>query len=185
MASKHTEAEDSTYQLEQKTFSEWMGKKVRFRTEQYKKAFDGLTVEAKNRVAAYFICGRKAKEAVKILGLSGGVETFRKRLADIAIDMGATGLRDLFGDRKLGNESKVTSKSLYKMIKDQDFRCALSGVEIRPETAALDHKKPLAIGGGNDLDNLQWVHRDVNTAKGSMTHEAFVEMCRRVAAWQG
>jgi 5-methylcytosine-specific restriction endonuclease McrA len=99
--------------------------------------------------------------------------------------MGAKGLRDLFGDRKLGNESKVTSKSLYKMIKDQEFRCALSGFEISPETAALDHKKPLALGGGNELENLQWVHRDVNTAKGMMIHDAFVEMCRRVSAWQG
>lgn len=69
------------------------------------------------------------------------------------------------------------------LIEKQDFRCALSGVTLKPEEASLDHVTPLSSGGTNEIFNLQWLHKDVNQAKGKMSNEEFIAMCRRVAAW--
>jgi hypothetical protein len=58
----------------------------------------------------------------------------------------------------------------------------LSGIDInfRPNyqsyqaTASLDRKDSTL---GYIKGNLQWVHKDVNMAKGLMTQESFIKMC--------
>lgn len=46
----------------------------------------------------------------------------------------------------------------------QGGRCALTGLLIEG-VPHLDHIVPVAAGGGNGLDNLQWVHPTANMAK--------------------
>jgi 5-methylcytosine-specific restriction endonuclease McrA len=75
-------------------------------------------------------------------------------------------------------------KSLLKMLQDQQYRCALTGEELTPATASLDHKIPLSQGGTSDLDNLEIILLQVNAAKGSMTRDEFIALCRKVVAWQ-
>jgi hypothetical protein len=76
----------------------------------------------------------------------------------------------------------VTAKQIMELIERQEFRCALSGRELTPETASLDHVLPLSRGGTHDISNLCVVHHHVNAAKGTMTVDEFVAMCREVAA---
>jgi 5-methylcytosine-specific restriction endonuclease McrA len=70
------------------------------------------------------------------------------------------------------------------MIETQGFRCALSGRQLTPETASLDHIVPLSRGGTHDRSNLWVVDQHVNTAKGTLTVDEFVAMCRDVARRQ-
>ena len=77
----------------------------------------------------------------------------------------------------------VTAKRIMELIERQKFRCALSGRELTPETASLDHILPLSRGGTHDISNLCVVHHHVNAAKGTMTVDEFVAMCREVAAY--
>ena len=70
-----------------------------------------------------------------------------------------------------------------KLIEKQKYRCALSGVELTPETAALDHIVPITDGGGDDIDNLQWVHEEINRMKGTMDNDQFIKTVKRVARW--
>jgi 5-methylcytosine-specific restriction endonuclease McrA len=51
---------------------------------------------------------------------------------------------------------------------------------LTPETASLDHTLPLSRGGAHDISNLQVLDYQANTAKGSLTVEEFVELCRDV-----
>jgi 5-methylcytosine-specific restriction endonuclease McrA len=80
-------------------------------------------------------------------------------------------------------EGKATPESLMELIKLQEYRCQLSGTLLEPSTAALDHKVPVSLGGTDSIENLQWVSYDVNRAKGSMSQEDFITMCKRVASW--
>lgn len=50
-----------------------------------------------------------------------------------------------------------------------------------PENATVDHKKACSEGGSNAVENLQWVLKTVNKAKGAMSVEEFVSMCCHVA----
>lgn len=81
------------------------------------------------------------------------------------------------------SEKKITQAALLNLLDSQQHRCALTGRKLEPEVAALDHVMPLGRGGVNDMTNVAIVHRDVNAAKGSMTREEFVEMCREVARY--
>ena len=72
-------------------------------------------------------------------------------------------------------------KCLLALLESQDYLCALSGVRLDLQTAELDHKIPIARGGSNALRNLQWVHKDVNRCKNTLTNDEFIEVCLRIA----
>lgn len=79
----------------------------------------------------------------------------------------------------------VTSKKIMELVERQHYRCAISGRELTPETASLDHILPLSRGGEHGIDNVWVVDHRVNSAKGTMTVEEFVALCQDVAACQG
>jgi 5-methylcytosine-specific restriction endonuclease McrA len=74
----------------------------------------------------------------------------------------------------------VTAKQLLAIVEDQGYKCALSGVELTPETASLDHIVPMSKGGTHTIENVWIVDRRVNGAKGTMTTEEFISLCRAV-----
>jgi 5-methylcytosine-specific restriction endonuclease McrA len=74
----------------------------------------------------------------------------------------------------------IRSADVWRLLRAQSFLCAMTGRPLTPETASIDHRIPLARGGRHAASNLQIVHKDVNTAKNTMTHEEFLDMCREV-----
>lgn len=79
--------------------------------------------------------------------------------------------------------SKATAKDLMAMLQLQQFRCALTGDQLKPESARVDHIVPVSEGGSNDKQNLQWLTHQVNRAKGTMSQDEFITMCIKVAKW--
>ena len=77
--------------------------------------------------------------------------------------------------------TSVSPKQILQLIEQQNYRCALSGRELTPETASLDHVLPLSRGGIHDICNVQVLDFRVNTAKGTMTVAEFVALCVDVA----
>lgn len=75
----------------------------------------------------------------------------------------------------------VTAKQILRLVEKQGYRCAISGRVLTPETASIDHIVPLGRGGEHALANLWIVDHQVNAAKGTMTTEEFVALCREVA----
>jgi len=74
----------------------------------------------------------------------------------------------------------VSVESVLRLLDAQQHRCALTGRRLTPQTAALDHIVPVRFGGEHAIDNAQVLHKDVNRAKGSLTNEEFIGMCREV-----
>lgn len=75
---------------------------------------------------------------------------------------------------------------LYQLFKEQEGRCALTGVPMKIEKNAitclsLDQKEPAL---GYVKGNVQWVAWAANRAKGDMSLEVFVDMCRQVMEYQ-
>lgn len=77
----------------------------------------------------------------------------------------------------------ITQAGLLAKLKQQQYRCALTGRELTPDTAALDHIEPKSLGNNDTLDNVHWVYGEVNKAKGTMELGAFIAMCCEVADW--
>jgi len=84
----------------------------------------------------------------------------------------------------MSEPTTVTAKRLMQLIETQGYRCALSGRPLTPETASIDHIVPVARGGTHDMSNVWIVDHRVNLAKGVMTTEEFVAMCREVVEYQ-
>jgi len=77
----------------------------------------------------------------------------------------------------------MNREHLVKMIEDQEYKCKLSGIELTPNTASLDHVIPVSKGGEHVVDNVAWVHCEINRMKGQLSVEEFVLLCKRVAQY--
>lgn len=77
----------------------------------------------------------------------------------------------------------ICAQDLWNLLESQDFKCALTGRALSPETASVDHIVPVSKGGPNAASNLQIVERQVNSAKGTMLQGEFIQMCRDVVNW--
>ncbi|MBX3452495.1 MAG: HNH endonuclease [Planctomycetaceae bacterium] len=91
--------------------------------------------------------------------------------------------------RKLGKESGrgrrgegPSPDEILALIERQDFRCALTGERLTPDTTALDHIIPISRNGAHTIENAQVVQKEVNRAKGTLANEEFIVLCRAVVA---
>jgi len=74
----------------------------------------------------------------------------------------------------------VTPFDLWKIAKKQKLICPFTGQRLTRDTMSIDHIHPISRGGTNDLTNLQFVHKDINIAKASLTSENFIRLCNLV-----
>lgn len=76
----------------------------------------------------------------------------------------------------------VTIREIEAIIREQDCKCALTGVPLTPKVAQLDHKIPFSKGGSDTKENLQAVHKVANRMKGNMSNAELVEWCKLIVA---
>jgi len=76
--------------------------------------------------------------------------------------------------------------ALWELYKRQGGRCALTGLEIifpphsykrSQGTASLDRTDS---SKGYVPDNVQWVHKDVNNVKGSLSLKRLLFLCKKI-----
>jgi hypothetical protein len=156
---------------------------IQFSSERHKEAFKTLTDRQKQYIAAYMRLDSRA-EIARELGLSGSANQVSKRLAEISRLMGCSDVRELRGGKPLGNDGqRATAAELKSIVEKQGYRCALTGRSLTPKNSELDHVVPRSKGGSNEACNLQWLHRQVNRAKGTMPQSDFIAMCQEVSDW--
>jgi hypothetical protein len=85
-------------------------------------------------------------------------------------------------ERKMGKriDISVTGKDLLALVESQGHKCALTGWDLTPEVATLDHKTPLCRGGLHAIENVWIVHKDANRSKSTFTAEEFLAICKAV-----
>ena len=71
-------------------------------------------------------------------------------------------------------------KDLRSILDEQSYKCAITGDELTPENTAFDHRIPLSAGGSSEKDNLQAVLKRVNTSKGEMGMQEYVDLCAKI-----
>lgn len=74
----------------------------------------------------------------------------------------------------------ITVEWLRSLWDQQGGLCALSGRPLEIQTAELDHRIPRSRGGGDDLTNLRLVAPEANRAKGALTDDELVALCRDI-----
>lgn len=83
------------------------------------------------------------------------------------------------GALKRGLCWEVTPEDLWSKWIEQEGKCAYTGWSLTHGVdASLDRKDNNV---GYTLDNVQWVHRDVNRLKSDWSHVRFLELVRGIA----
>lgn len=91
------------------------------------------------------------------------------------------------GAKTRGLSVEVTKEELWNLFLKQERRCALSGLPLclqirggRTDASVdrIDSTKSYT------LDNVQWVHKDVNKMKQNLLQSHFLELCRRITEHQ-
>ena len=78
----------------------------------------------------------------------------------------------------------VTIEQAWDLFLKQEGKCALSGVPLvidnigKYNTASIDR---IDSSKGYEINNIQWVHKDVNFMKRNYSQEYFIEMCSKIA----
>jgi hypothetical protein len=84
----------------------------------------------------------------------------------------------------------ITAEDASAVFDSQNGRCALTGIPIDAGasgcplteiTASLDR---IDNSVGYVVDNIQWVHKDVNMMRGSLSINRFVELCHLVGEYR-
>ena len=84
-------------------------------------------------------------------------------------------------------ESNLTVAQLIGKIAEQDYKCALSGVELtcihKRGTIILTNASIDRINAGKEYnyDNIQLVCRAINNFRGDLSVDEFVTWCKRVS----
>ena len=85
-------------------------------------------------------------------------------------------------------ELTLTIEEAWDLFLKQDRKCALSGIELtfpskwkdKSWTASLDR---IDSSKGYILENVQWVHKDVNIMKNKFDNQYFINMCKNINQW--
>lgn len=87
--------------------------------------------------------------------------------------------------RSYSVEFLITIEYVWKLFLKQKRRCALTGLLLTMSRARKSHTASLdriRSDRGYVAGNVQWVHKEVNMMKRTMSQTRFVEMCGLVAA---
>jgi hypothetical protein len=90
------------------------------------------------------------------------------------------------GAASRGFDFLVSIEDLWSLFLKQDKKCALSGQFLilskgrRHEvgTASLDR---IDSSKGYCIENIQWVHKNINIMKGDFSQEYFIKLCHAIA----
>ena len=87
------------------------------------------------------------------------------------------------GAKKRNLKFDLKIEDIWELYLKQNKKCVLSGVEISFDkikgktTASLDR---IDSSKGYIIDNVQWVHKDINQMKSNRSVEDFCEWCKKV-----
>lgn len=79
------------------------------------------------------------------------------------------------------NQIVASYREIARLWKRQRGCCPFTGIRLNKHNAQLDHIIPLIKGGSGTIENLRWVHRDVNYAKRDLSDAQFIALCQQVA----
>ena len=73
----------------------------------------------------------------------------------------------------------------YQLLEKQEYKCALSGRELRPENTRATHAIPLRKDGQHALENIILVDDDVDLLKKNKSIRESVEIAADIIATAG
>lgn len=110
------------------------------------------------------------------------------------LQRGAAGEKSSRASRQI-RKFEVSIEDAWDLFLSQNRKCALSGLPLKFVTVGRSNKQRMKeqtasldrIDSTKDytIDNVQWVHKDVNRMKNIFDQEYFIDMCKKIAKNHG
>ena len=84
-----------------------------------------------------------------------------------------------------GEPIKFFAKHFWAMMKDQKYRCALTGRELTPDNTEVELREPFLERGRTEIRNHYIVVRDLSYTARHATEEAIVELAADIIRFRG
>jgi hypothetical protein len=91
-------------------------------------------------------------------------------------------------------EFSITIEQGWDLFLKQERRCALTGIELRFPEVRRRKQCPESYGTASldrinsnlpyTLENVQWVHKDINLMKMALPQDVFINWCKIITAYQ-
>lgn len=75
---------------------------------------------------------------------------------------------------------KIRAGDCYFLLEKQGHKCALSGLELTPNTTEIMHRMPIESGGENSLDNTILVDSNVYKLARGLTPDQLAIICAQI-----
>lgn len=91
------------------------------------------------------------------------------------------------GANKRNLDFDITIEYIWGLFLQQSRKCALSGVDIQFSKKNIDKSNTTASldrinsSKGYTIDNIQWIHKDLNKMKTNFKQEDFIQWCKIIA----
>ena len=94
-------------------------------------------------------------------------------------------LRQMLNNRLRSSSDLLIARAKEKLV-DQNWKCPISGrLLVLGVNASIDHILPKSKypEKAQDIENIQWVDKNVNYAKYDLTQDELVQLCREIVAF--
>ncbi|MCZ2224270.1 MAG: hypothetical protein LC122_11660 [Chitinophagales bacterium] len=87
---------------------------------------------------------------------------------------------------------EITSGEAFNILKNQNFKCSLSGIDIYMSKTGKEQEKGYTTASIDRIDssksytieNIQWIHKNINRMKLDFDQKYFIYLCKKVAIYQ-
>lgn len=81
----------------------------------------------------------------------------------------------------------LTIEEAWELFKKQDGKCSLSGLPLKFPSKSKDPNWSASLdridsSKGYELNNVQWVHKDINIMKNKFNNDYFINICKLIAS---
>lgn len=90
--------------------------------------------------------------------------------------------------QKRNFEFTITKEDMWQQWLNQEEKCALSGIPLTIERNYKKMKEGMSASldridstKGYTVDNIQWIHKDLNKMKMNYNNQYFIDMCKLIA----
>ncbi len=80
---------------------------------------------------------------------------------------------------------KFFAKNFWKMMKEQDYKCALTGRELTPDNTEVELREPFRERGRTEIDNHYIIVRDLAYTARHVKEEAIVQLAAEIIQFRG
>ncbi len=142
----------------------------------------------KSTIRRILICaGIKLRSKSDVLSSRTGIKNPRYNGHGDIIGTKWAGIKN--GALSRGLEFNISIEFAWNLFLKQNRLCALSGIPLVFATSVKEHIESICTASLDRIDssigyienNVQWVHKDINNMKWTLSQDRFIELCKKVS----